>query len=161
MTAPAPDSEALTPLVRQLASQLRASRSGSAVAKSFPTREAAARPQLKPLLDAIKRVADEKRAQEEALGQFRHKLEEAEARSRAQAERLEEAEHRLQIQAEEMRRERARADELEARSRELLEKTQALLTEAGERLAAAETRADGAEEDLAYLQEVIRERLAN
>jgi chromosome segregation ATPase len=151
--------ETLTPLVRQLASQLRATRSGSAVAKSFPEREAAARPALRSTLDTIAKAAERNNARQEAIALLEEKLREAEAMLSAQAARLSESEGKLRASQDEARRERARADEMQRRSTELLEKTQGMLTEAGERLSAAENRAESAEADLEYLKNFVRDRL--
>ena len=154
-----PVSETLTPLVRQLASQLRASRSGFAVAKSFPEREAAQRPDLKGTLEAIAKAAERSNARQEAVGLLKTRLEEAEGRLAAQSAALADTEGQLRAALDEARLQRARADELERRSIELLEKTQGMLTDAGERLLAAEARAESAEGDLAFLKDFVRERL--
>ncbi len=155
--AGASTTETLTPLVRQLATQLRANR--SAVAKSFPDREAAARPALRSTLDAIAKAAERDNARQEAIAILEGRLKEAEAMLSAQAARLAESDGKLRASQDEARRERARADELQRRSAELLEKTQGMLSEAGERLSEAETRAEGAEADLDYLKNFVRERL--
>ena len=152
-------SETLTPLVRQLASQLRASRTGSALAKSFPERDGATRPALRGTLDAIAKAAERNAARQEAIGILENQLREAEAMIAAQTARLSEADGKLRASQDEARRERARADDLQRRSTELLEKTQTMLSEAGDRLSAAETRAESAEADLDYLKEFVRERL--
>ncbi|NNM71100.1 hypothetical protein [Enterovirga aerilata] len=152
--------ETLTPLVRQLASQLRASRSGTAIAKSFPEREAADRPALRSTLEAIAKAAERSSAREQAITQLEARLKEVEAMLAAQAARLSETEARLRASQDETRRERARAEELQRRSTELLEKTQGMLSEAGERLAAAEGRAESAEADLEYLKTFVRDRLS-
>jgi imidazolonepropionase-like amidohydrolase len=151
--------ETLTPLVRQLADQLRATRSATVVAKSFPEREAAARPALRGTLDAIAKAAERNHARQEAIGLLEGRLKEAEALASAQAARLAEIEGKLRASQDEAQRERARADELQRRSTELLEKTQAMLTEAGDRLSVAETRAESAEADLDYLKNFVRDRL--
>ena len=152
-------SEALTPLVRQLAEQLRATRSGTVVAKSFPEREAAARPALRTTLDAIAKAAERNHAREEALALLDARLKEMEAALSAQATRLADTEGKLRASQDEARRERARADEMQRRSTELLEKTQGMLSEAGDRLSAAEARAESAEADLEYLKNFVRDRL--
>lgn len=154
-----PAAENLTPLVRQLASQLRATRSGSAIVRSFPERDAASRPDLRPTLDAVKRASEQNQARQEAISLLRQRLEEAEARLAAQSQQLAESESRLRGATDEARRQRGRADELERRSTELLDKTQEMLTDAGQRLQAAEARSEGAESDLAYLKDFIRDRL--
>jgi hypothetical protein len=151
--------EDLTPLVRQLASQLRASRSGSAVAKSFPERETSPHADLRPTLDAIARAADIARANQDAVSVLRQRLDDAETRLGDQAQLLAESESRLRTALDEGRRERARGDELERRSGDLLAKTQELLTEASERLAMSESRAARAEADLTYLKDFVQERL--
>lgn len=152
-------SETLTPLVRQLASQLRASRTGAAVAKSFPERESGPRPALRGTLDAIAKAAERNAARQEAIGLLENQIRESEAMISAQAARLSEAEGKLRASQDEARRERARADDLQRRSTELLEKTQTMLSEAGDRLSAAETRAETSEADLDYLKDFVRERL--
>lgn len=154
-----PVSETLTPLVRQLASQLRASRSGFAIAKSFPERDAAKRPDLKGTLEAIATAADRSNARQEAVELLKARLEEADAKLATQSAALTDAEGQLRAALDEARLQRARADELERRSIELLEKTQGMLTDAGERLLAAETRAESAESDLTFLKDFVRERL--
>ncbi|MDB5559511.1 MAG: hypothetical protein JWQ36_2445 [Enterovirga sp.] len=157
---PAPStSETLTPLVRQLADQLRATRSGMAVAKSFPDREASVRPALRSTLDAIAKAAERSQARQEAIALLENRLKESEAMLSAQGARLADAEGKLRASQDEARRERARADDLQRRSSELLEKTQSMLSEAGDRLSAAETRAESAEADLEYLKNFVRERL--
>lgn len=151
--------EDLTPLVRQLASQLRASRSGSAVAKSFPERDASGHSDLRPTLDAIARAAELARASQDAVSVLRQRLEEAETKLNGQAQQLSDSESRLRTALDEARRERTRGDELERRSGELLAKTQELLTDASERLAESEARATRAEGDLTYLKDFVQDRL--
>ena len=152
--------EGLTPLVRQLASQLRASRSGSAVAKTFPRREHEARPGLKLSLDTISAMADQRRSDRETIAGLERTAAEQATRIAGLSADIEDSEARLRASTEEARRERARADDLERRSTELLERTQQLLTEASERLFDAETRADASGADLQHLTTVIQERLA-
>ena len=152
-------SETLTPLVRQLATQLRASRTGSAVTTSFPERETAARPALRATLDTIAKAADRNSARQEAIGALEGRIQQLEAMLSSQAAQLNESEGKLRASQDETRRERGRAEELQRRSTALLEKTQAMLTEAGERLAAAEARAEAAEADLDYLKNFVRDRL--
>ena len=152
-------SETLTPLVRQLASQMRATRSGSAVVKIFPQREAAARPELRSTLATIAQAADHRRALQERVAQQDRSLDEQDARIAALTAELEDASERLASAQDETRRERARADDFERRSAELVDKTQHMLTDAGERLLAAEERADSAAGDLTYLKDFIQDRL--
>ena len=143
-------SEPLTPLVLQLASQLRASRTGSAMAKSFPEREAESRPHLRDTLERIKSAADQS-----AVWPPASSVREAVA----QAAHLLDTESSLRSSQDDIRRERARADDFERRSHDLLDKTQAMLSDAGDRLAAAEARAEAAENDLAFLKDFVKERL--
>ncbi len=152
--------EGLTPLVRQLASQLRASRSGSAVAKTFPRREHAARPGLKPALDTISSVADQRRSDRETIAALERLAGEQAARITALSAELDASEARVRAAMDQARGERARADDLERRSTELLERTQQLLTEASERLFDAENRAETSSTDLQHLTTFIQERLA-
>lgn len=149
--------EPLTPLVRQLASQLRASR--TAVAKSFPEREVAARPHLRDTLDIIRRAAEQASARQETIGRLTVRVDDVEGRLATQAAHLLDADSALRSAQDDIRRERARVEDSERRSKDILEKTQAMLSDAGERLAAAEARAEAAESDLAYLKNFVRERL--
>lgn len=158
---PARTSEPLTPLVRQLASQLRASRAGTAVAKSFPEREAAARPHLRDTVDRIKSVVEAIQHRDDAVERLKARLDEVEGKLATQAAHLLDTESALRSAQDDIRRERARADEAERRSGDLLEKTQAMLSDAGERLLAAEARADSAESDLAFLKDFVKERLGS
>lgn len=154
-----PASEPLTPLVRQLASQLRASRTGSAVAKSFPERDAAGRPHLNETIETIRKAAENSGARQDTIERLKVRLEEVEARLATQAAHLLDTESALRSAQDDIRRERARADDFERRSNDLLEKTQAMLSDAGERLVAAESRAEAAEADLHFLKSFVQERL--
>lgn len=154
-----PASEPLTPLVRQLASQLRASRTGSAVAKSFPERDAAGRPHLNNTIETIRKAADNNDVRLDTIERLKTRMEELEARLATQAAHLLDTESALRSAQDDTRRERARADDFERRSNDLLDKTQAMLSDAGERLLAAEARAENAEADLTFLKSFIQERL--
>ena len=149
--------EPLTPLVRQLASQLRASR--TAIAKSFPEREVTVRPHLRATLEIVTKAAEQANARDEAIERLKTRLDEVEGRLATQAAHLLDADCALRSAQDDIRRERARADDSERRSTDLLDKTQAMLSDAGDRLAAAESRAEAAEGDLAYLKSFVRERL--
>lgn len=151
--------ETLTPLVRQLASQMRATRSGSAVVKIFPQREANARPALRGTLDTIAQALELRRSLRERIAEQEQDLEEREARIAALEAGLSQAAEHLAAARDETRRERARADDFERRSSELIDKTQHILTDAGERLADAEERAESAAGDLTYLKDFIQDRL--
>ena len=151
--------DALTPLVRQLASQLRATRSGAVLAKTFPQRDSASRPQLRTTLDTITHVSDQRRAHRELIAAQERKLDEHERRIETLAGQFADVEAKLRAALDDSRHQRARADDLERRSADLLAKTQQMLTEAGERLQAAEVRAASATDDLGYLNDFIQERL--
>lgn len=155
----APASEPLTPLVRQLASQLRASRTGSAVAKSFPEREGAVPSSLKDTLDRIRVAAEQSKGRQDTIERLKARLDEVESKLATQAAHLLDTESALRSAQDDTRRERARADEFERRSEELLNKTQAMLSDAGDRLNQAESRAEAAEADLSFLKEFVQERL--
>ena len=160
--------EDLDSLVRQISSQLVAANgsAASAPAADVPRPNLRViearpgnRPELAAALEAIGRAADLMDARTEQLARTEQRGRQAEERAEALGRDLALLEQRWRASQEEAQRERTRADEVERRSAELLAKTQAMLTEASERLVAAEKRAEQAEASLTELQTCILERL--
>ena len=103
------------------------------------------RTELPALLSMISRVSG-------LLGMHKERAETMEKRAVAAEEllkaanrRIAEVEIKLRSALDEARLERDRAADVQKRSNEVVEKTRAMLTEAGERLRAAESRAERAE----------------
>jgi hypothetical protein len=157
--------------------------------RGFPGVAPQQKPELSAALDAVVKAADLiKGAQERAAyaeeqartiaERTAEQLNQAEQQIRALQERTRSAEERLnavteraaekladadaQIRAarDEAKRYEIRAAEAEQRVQEEAAHAQELLKEADERIFAAETRAMESKEDLAYLENYIRERFA-
>jgi transcriptional regulator of heat shock response len=157
--------------------------------RTFPGVAPQQKPELSAALDAVVKAADLiKNAQDRALQaeeqarllaeRTAEQLNQAEQQIQALQERTRVAEERLsavteraaekladadvQIRAarEDSKRSEQRATAAEQRVNEEIAHAQALLKEADERIFAAETRAMESKEDLAYLENYIRERFA-
>lgn len=147
-------------LARHIASQLRSDppRTENVVRPNFP-RPAAPRPEQVAAMNAIVKAADAMGARKEQISIAVRRAQEAEDKVEALKRHLIETEDRLTATSDLLDRERKRSEELERRSAEMLDRTQAMITDASERLQTSEKRAAMAEEYLATLQTMIRERL--
>ncbi len=149
-------------LARQIASQLKsdpAARAAENVLRpSFP-RPTAARPEQVAAMNAVVRAADLMGSRREQIAIAERRAGEAEDKVEALKRLLIETEDKLSSTIDALERERKRAEDLERRSAEMLDRTQAMITDASDRLIASEKRASLAEEYLATLQNMIRERL--
>lgn len=148
-------------LARQIASQLKAdpaSRPENVLRPSFP-RPSAPRPEQVAAMNAIVKAADTMGARKEQMAIYERRANEAEDKVEALKRHLVDVENKLSATIDALERERKRAEDLERRSAEMLDRTQAMITDASDRLIAAEKRASLAEEYLATLQSMIRERL--
>lgn len=157
--------------------------------RAFPGVAPQQKPELSAALDAVVKAADLiKNAQERAfhaeeqartladrtaeqLNQAEQQIQALQERARAAeerlnavteraAEKLADADAQIRSAREETKRAEHRATAAEQRVNEELAHAQALLKEADERIFAAETRAMESKEDLAYLENYIRERFA-
>ena len=157
---------------RQLATELRAAAGAPVGARSPELRIPSApiratslappvrmNPELRAALEAVNRAADLGTSLGERVAMLDRRVEESERTVAALERELADTRDRLRAALDEAGRERARGDDLQRRSNELLEKTQVMLTDASERLHGAEARAEQADADLAYLAQVIVERL--
>ncbi len=147
-------------LARQIASQLRndGGRPENVLRPNFP-RPAAPRPDQVAAINAIMKASESMSARKEQISVTERRAQEAEDKAEALKRHLIETEDRLTATLDQLDRERKRTEELERRSAEMLDRTQAMITDASERLQASEKRASLAEEYLATLQTMIRERL--
>ena len=149
-------------LARQIASQIKtetpAQRNPNIVRPSF-ARTPAPRPEQVAALNAIVKAADLIGARQEQIAISERRAQEAEELVQTLRRTLQETEDNLRAALEVGQRERRRAEDLERRSAELMDRNQAVVAEAGARLDVAEKRADLAEDYLATLQTLIRERL--
>ncbi|MGA0594753.1 hypothetical protein [Enterovirga sp. CN4-39] len=147
------------------------------------------KPELSAALDAVVKAADLiKTAQERAahaeeqaralaertaeqLSQAEQQIQALQERTRAAeerlnavteraAEKLADADAQIRAAREESKRQEQRAAAAEQRIQDEIAHAKALLKEADERVFAAETRAMESKEDLAYLENYIRERFA-
>ena len=147
-------------LARQIASQLRndGGRPENVLRPNFP-RPAAPRPDQVAAINAIMKASESMSARKEQISVTERRAQDAEDKVEALKRHLIETEDRLTATLDQLDRERKRTEELERRSAEMLDRTQAMITDASERLQASEKRASLAEEYLATLQTMIRERL--
>jgi chromosome segregation ATPase len=164
MRAEAIRQDELGDLARQIASQLKpdgAARSENVLRPSFQRQSAqpATRPEQVAALNAIVKAADLIGARQEQLQATERRATEAEEQVVALRRQINDLEMKLRTALDLAQRERKRAEDLEQRSAEMLDRTQAMLTDASEQLAASEKRANQAEDYLANLQSLIRDRL--
>ena len=152
--------EDLGDLARQIASQLRTepNRVENVVRPNFP-RPQSPRPDQVAAMNAIVKAGESLGARKEQIAIMERRIQDAEDRVEALKRHLVETEDKLTGALDQVDRERRRNQELERRSAEMLDRTQAMITDASERLQASEKRASLAEEYLASLQTMIRERL--
>jgi hypothetical protein len=101
--------------------------------------------ELPALLNMITRVATMLGAHKERADTMEKRAVAAEDMLKAANRRIAEVEIKLRSALDEARLERERAAEVQKRSNDVVAKTRAMLNEAGERLRAAECRADRAE----------------
>ena len=110
------------------------------------------------------RTAEQLNAAEQQIMALQEKLRGAEERLSAvterAAEKLADADAQIRDAREEAKRQEQRASFAEQRAEDQVTEAQALIKEANERVFAAETRAMESKEDLAYLENYIRERFA-
>lgn len=157
--------------------------------RTFPGVAPQQKPELSAALDAVVKAADLiKTAQDRAayaeehartladrtaeqLNQAEQQIQALQERARAAeerlnaiteraAEKLADADAQIRIAREETRRHEQRAAQAEHRADEQAAEVEALVKEAEDRVFAAETRAMESKEDLAYLENYIRERFA-
>ena len=147
-------------LARQIASQLKSDprTSENVVRPAFP-RPSAARPDQVAAMNAIVKAGETISYRKEMLAASERRAADAEDKVEALKRLLVDAEGKLTSTIDALERERKRSEELERRSAEMLDRTQAMISDASERLTASEKRASLAEEYLATLQNMIRERL--
>lgn len=163
MRAEAIRQDELGDLARQIASQLKpdgAVRPENVLRPAFQRHQSqATRPEQVAALNAIVKAADLIGNRQEQLLLSERRAQDAEEAAALLRRQLNDVEGKLRTALDLAQRERKRAEDLEQRSAELLDRTQAMLAEASDQLAAAEKRATQAEEYLATLQSMIRERL--
>lgn len=146
-------------LARQIASQLKNDgRPENVLRPNFP-RPAAPRPDQVAAINSIVKASESLGVRKEQVAIAERRAAEAEDKVEALKRHLVETEDKLTAALDGLDRERKRVEELERRSAEMLDRTQAMITDASERLQASEKRASLAEEYLATLQTMIRERL--
>ena len=145
-------------LARQIASQLKTGDRENVLRPSF-NRPAAPRPEQVAALNSIVRAADLIGNRHEQLLTLERRAQDAEELSAHLKKQVSDYEDKLRAALDHLQRERRRSEDLEQRSADMLDRTQQMLTDAGERLAASDKRAAQAEEYLAALQSMIRERL--
>ncbi len=147
-------------LARQIASQLKndPNRPENVLRPNFP-RLPAPRPDQVAAINAIMKASESMTTRKELVQITERRAQEAEDRVEALKRHLIETEDRLTATLDQLDRERKRNEELERRSAEMLDRTQAMITDASERLQSSEKRASLAEEYLVTLQTMIRERL--
>jgi chromosome segregation ATPase len=106
--------------------------------------------QLNAAEQQIQALQERARAAEERLGAVTERA----------AEKLADADAQIRAARDHSKRQEERADAAEQRAEQQIGEAQELLKEANERIFAAETRAMESKEDLAYLENYIRERFA-
>jgi hypothetical protein len=115
------------------------------------------RSDLPGLLTMITRASTLLGAQKERADTMEKRAAAAEDLLKAANRRIAEVEIKLRSAIDEARVERERAAEVQKRSNEVVEKTRAMLGEAGERLRAAESRAERAESGFATLRTALEQ----
>ena len=116
------------------------------------------KPELSAVLDLISRAAELLDSHRDHASRTEIRADEAEHRLEAANRQISDLEAKLRIADEEAGRERSRAEDYKLRSTELIEKTQAMLDEASERLLAAEWRAEQSDESFATLRHAVESR---
>ena len=132
---------------------------GAASPAPRPALAGAARSDVPGLLGMISRASS-------LLGSYKERADTMESRAVAAEEllkaanrRIAESESKLRSALEEARLERERATEAQQRSGEVVERTRSMLIEAGERMRAAESRADRAESKFNTLRNALEQGL--
>ncbi|MDB5560551.1 MAG: hypothetical protein JWQ36_3485 [Enterovirga sp.] len=147
-------------LARQIASQLKNESAGPEnVLRPNFHRPQAPRPDQVAAINAIVKASESMTARREQVLIAERRAADAEDKVEALKRHLIETEDRLTAALDQLDRERRHSEELERRSAEMLDRTQAMITDACDRLQASEKRASMAEEYLVTLQTMIRERL--
>jgi hypothetical protein len=116
--------------------------------------------ELSGLLSMISRASSLLGTQKERADTMEKRAVAAEELLKAANRRIAEVEIKLRSALEEARIERERAAEVQKRSNAVVEKTRSMLGEAGERLRAAEGRADRAESNFATLRNALEQGLS-
>lgn len=145
-------------LARQIASQIKSGSQAENVLRPSFNRPAAPRPEQVAALNSIVRAADLIGNRQEQLLLMERRATEAEDQIALMKRQMAEYEDKLRAALDHLQRERRRSEDLEQRSADMLDRTQSMMTDASERLATSEKRAAQAEEYLATLQSMIRER---
>jgi hypothetical protein len=118
------------------------------------------RTDLPGLLSMISRASGLLGTQKERAEVMEKRAIAAEELLKAANRRIAEVEIKLRSALDEARIERERAAEVQKRSNEVVEKTRAMLSEAGERLRSSESRADRAESNYNALSSALEQGLA-
>jgi predicted nucleic acid-binding Zn-ribbon protein len=115
------------------------------------------RAELPALLSMISRVSALLSTHKERADTMEKRAIAAEDLLKSANRRIAEVEIKLRSALDEARLERERAADVQKRSNEVVEKTRAMLTEAGERLRAAESRAERAEGSFSTLRSALEQ----
>lgn len=118
------------------------------------------RADLPALLNMIARVSGLLGTQKERGDAMERRALAAEELLKAANRRIAEVEIKLRSALDEARLERERAADVQKRSNAVVEKTRAMLTEAGERMRSAETRAERAESNFSALRSALEQGFA-
>lgn len=163
MRAEAVRHDELGDLARQIASQLKPDggmRPENVLRPTFQRQSGqATRPEQVAAMNAIVKAADLMGSRHEQVLLSERRAQDAEEQVTLLRRQLNDVESKLRTALDLAQRERKRAEDLEQRSAEMLDRTQSMLSDASEQLVSAEKRATQAEEYLASLQSLIRERL--
>lgn len=163
MRAEAIRQDELGDLARQIASQLKPDgghRPENVLRPTFQKQSAqATRPEQVAALNAIVKAADLMGARHEQVMLSERRAQDAEEQVILLRRQLNDVESKLRTALDLAQRERKRAEDLEHRSAEMLDRMQSMLSDASDQLAASEKRASQAEDYLATLQTLIRDRL--
>lgn len=125
-----------------------------------PRAEGPARTDVPALLGMISRASNLLGSQKDRAESMEKRAVAAEELLKAANRRIAEAEIKLRSALDEARAERERAAEVQKRSNQVVEKTRAMLGEAGERLRAAEGRADRAEGNFNAIRNALEQGLS-
>jgi hypothetical protein len=119
------------------------------------------RAELPALLSMISRVSALLGMHKERADAMEKRAVAAEDLLKAANRRIAEVEIKLRSALDEARMERERAADVQKRSNEVVEKTRAMLTEAGERMRSAESRAERAEGSFGTLRNALEQGLSS
>lgn len=125
-----------------------------------PRAETPGRTDMPSLLGMISRASTLLGSQKDRAESMEKRALAAEELLKAANRRIAEAEIKLRSALDEARTERERAAEVQKRSNEVVEKTRTMLGEAGERLRAAEGRADRAESNFSAIRNALESGLS-